>query len=66
MNHHDNFLNNQQERCEICGLISRNKTELEDHIRHAHSKGGSSTTDDNSTKVDSKEQKIDPFIKTQN
>ena len=62
MNHHDNILNNQQERCEICGLISRNKTELEEHIKHAHSKAGN----DGSTQVNSKEQKIDPFIKTQN
>ncbi len=62
MNNHDNILNNQQERCEICGLISRNKTELEEHIKHAHSKGSY----DDSTQVNSKEQKIDPFIKTQN
>ena len=61
MNHHDNILNNQQERCEICGLIARNKTELEEHIKHAHGKELS----DGSTKVNSKEQKIDPFIKTQ-
>jgi len=61
MNHRDYIINNQQERCEICGLISRNKTELEEHIRHAHGKGSS----DGSTKVNSEEQKIDPFIKTQ-
>jgi hypothetical protein len=61
MNHHDNITNNQQERCEICGLISRNKTELEEHIKHAHDKKSS----DGSLKVNSEEQKIDPFIKNQ-
>jgi hypothetical protein len=62
MDSHDDILNNQQERCEICGLISRNKIELEEHIKHAHGKGSSV----GSAKVNSKEQKIDPFIKTQN
>ncbi len=50
----------QQERCEICNLVARNKAELEDHIKHAHSQGGP-----NNSQLPSEEQKIDPFIKTQ-
>jgi len=49
-----------RERCTICGLIARNKTELEDHIKHAHQQ---TTKSDNSDGLYSEEQKIDPFIK---
>jgi hypothetical protein len=38
-------------------LIARNKNELEDHIKHAHTQG-------DSNEVVSPEQNIDPFIKT--
>ena len=31
------------ERCSICGLVARNKIELDDHIKHAHRQGESLT-----------------------
>jgi hypothetical protein len=49
----------EQETCRVCGLIARNKNELEDHIKHAHTQG-------DSRDVVSPEQNIDPFIKTKN
>jgi hypothetical protein len=49
------------ERCNICGLIARNNIELEDHIKHAHKQKDPSNTDNKF----SAEQKIDPFIKTE-
>jgi hypothetical protein len=54
----DKTFNNRQESCEICGLIARNKTELDEHVKHAHKQGGF-----NSNEVNSQEQNIDPFIK---
>jgi hypothetical protein len=50
------------ERCSICGLVARNKIELDDHIKHAHRQGDSNNTDG----IYSSEQKIDPFVKTEN
>lgn len=48
------------ERCRICGLVARNKVELDDHIKHAHEHG-----DPKNTGIKySEEQKIDPFVKT--
>ncbi|TVP41577.1 hypothetical protein [Candidatus Nitrosocosmicus arcticus] len=49
------------ERCNICGLVARNNIELDDHIKHAHRQGDSNNSND----VYSKEQKIDPFVKTE-
>jgi hypothetical protein len=49
------------ERCRICGLVARNNIELDDHIKHAHRQGDPNKSND----VYSKEQKIDPFIKTE-
>lgn len=49
------------ESCSICGLTARNSIELEEHIRHAHKQ-----KDPNNTGYkNSEEQKIDPFIKTE-
>lgn len=48
-------------RCSICGLVARNSVELDEHIRHAHRQGDPNNKDD----VYSNEQKIDPFIKTE-
>ena len=48
------------ERCSICGLIARNKVELDEHIKHAHRQRDS----ENAENVYSDEQKIDPFVKT--
>ncbi|MDQ6724540.1 MAG: hypothetical protein M3Z01_09830 [Thermoproteota archaeon] len=50
----------EQETCWVCGLIARNKDELEEHIRYAHTQGNLN----NSNEIISPEQKIDPFIKT--
>ncbi len=50
----------EQTTCRVCGLIARNKDELEEHIKHAHKQENSN----NSKDVISPEQKIDPFIKT--
>ena len=36
--------------------------ELDDHIKHAHGQGDSNNTDG----IYSSEQKIDPFVKTEN
>lgn len=47
-------------RCVICGLVARNKAELDEHIEHAH-RGGDFN---NKSDVYSEEQKIDPFINT--
>ena len=52
----------EQKTCGVCGLIARNKDELEEHIKHAHKQGNSS----NPNNVISPEQKIDPFIKHNN
>lgn len=49
-----------RERCNICGLIARNKVELDDHIKHAHKQ----KDPNNTNRVYSNEQKIDPFVKT--
>ena len=49
------------ERCSICGLVARNKVELDEHIKHAHKQGDP----DNPGYVESDEQKIDPFVKTE-
>ena len=49
------------ERCSICGLVARNNIELDDHIKHAHRHANSNNSND----VYSKEQKIDPFVKTE-
>jgi hypothetical protein len=49
------------ERCNICGLIARNKVELDEHIKHAHKQGDPNNPDS----VHSNEQKIDPFVKTE-
>ena len=49
------------ERCSICGLVARNKVELDEHIRHAHKQGDPN----NAADVYSNEQKIDPFVKTE-
>jgi hypothetical protein len=49
------------ERCGICGLVARNKVELDEHINYAHRQGEPSNTND----VYSNEQKIDPFVKTE-
>ena len=49
------------ERCSICGLVARNKAELDDHIKHAHRQGDPNNTDDKY----SNEQEIDPFVKTE-
>lgn len=51
----------QSERCDLCGLVARNNVELENHIKHPRKQGDSANSED----VYSKEQKIDPFIKTQ-
>ena len=48
------------ERCSICGLVARNNIELDEHIQHAHRQG-----DPGSSNVYSDEQKIDPFVKTE-
>ena len=50
------------ETCSICGLVARNRMELDDHIKHAHRQGDPNNTDD----IYSSEQKIDPFVKTEN
>lgn len=50
-----------ENRCDICGLTARNDVELRDHIRHAHKHRES---DDRNYSY-SDEQKIDPFVKTQ-
>jgi len=50
----------RQQTCDICGLVARNKDELEDHLNHAHKQGQSN----NSKEELSPEQKIDPFTKT--
>jgi hypothetical protein len=50
----------QQQTCGICGLVARNKDELEDHVNHAHRQEQSN----NSKEQISPEQKIDPFPKT--
>lgn len=52
---------NEAERCSICGLVARNQAELDEHLKHAHNKGDSNNTG----KVYSDEQKIDPFVKTE-
>ena len=49
-----------EERCSICGLVARNRVELDEHIKHAHRQGDPNNTND----VYSNEQKIDPFVKT--
>jgi len=49
------------ERCSICGLVARNNIELDDHIKHAHRQGDSNNSDN----AYSNEQKIDPFVKTE-
>ncbi|MDN5847481.1 MAG: hypothetical protein L0H53_14545 [Candidatus Nitrosocosmicus sp.] len=49
------------ERCSICGLVARNNVELDNHIKHAHGQGDANNTGD----VYSDEQKIDPFVKTE-
>ena len=49
------------ERCSVCGLVARNKVELDDHIKHAHRTGNPNNTTDKY----SNEQKIDPFVKTE-
>jgi hypothetical protein len=54
--------NPSENKCDICGLTARNITELKDHIKHAHYSGDG----DNKNYVYSDEQKIDPFVKTQN
>lgn len=48
-------------RCNICGLVARNNIELDEHIKHAHKRGSPNNPDD----VYSNEQKIDPFVKTE-
>lgn len=48
------------ERCSICGLVARNKIELDEHIKHAHRQ----RDPNNPGKAYSDEQKIDPFVKT--
>jgi len=50
-----------RDRCSICGLVARNQVELDEHMKHAHKQGDSNKTG----KVYSDEQKIDPFVKTQ-
>ncbi len=52
---------NEGERCSICGLVARNKVELDDHIKHAHEQGDPKNTENKY----SDEQKIDPFVKTE-
>jgi hypothetical protein len=49
------------ERCSICGLVARNHAELVEHIQHAHRQEDTN----NAGKAYSDEQKIDPFIKTE-
>ena len=49
-----------EDRCLKCGLVARNKAELDEHIKHAHKNGDPNNTND----VYSEEQKIDPFIHT--
>jgi hypothetical protein len=48
----------EQVICKVCGLTTRNKDEMEEHINHAHKQENSSNDEI------SAEQKIDPFIKT--
>ena len=49
------------ERCSICGLVARNRVELDEHIKHAHKQGDPNNAD----YTYSNEQKIDPFVKTE-
>ena len=49
------------EQCSICGLVARNNIELDEHIKHAHRQRDPNNSDD----VYSDEQKIDPFVKTE-
>lgn len=49
------------ERCSICGLVARNKIELDEHVIHAHRQGDSNNKGD----IYSEDQKIDPFVKTE-
>ena len=49
------------ERCRICGLVARNKVELDEHIKHAHRQEDPNNTNN----LYSNEQKIDPFVKTE-
>jgi hypothetical protein len=50
-----------ENKCDLCGLTARNNAELKDHIKHAHKHGDSY----NKNNDYSGEQKIDPFVKTQ-
>ena len=50
----------KQQTCGMCGLVARNKDELEDHVNHAHKQSQSN----NPKEEISPEQKIDPFPKT--
>ena len=50
-----------EERCNICGLVARNKVELEEHIKHAHTQ----EDPNKSGTIYSDEQRIDPFVKTE-
>ena len=50
-----------EERCSICGLVARNRVELDEHIKHAHVH----RDPNNSGMAYSDEQKIDPFVKTE-